>query len=56
MSEYSFQYETLMDHINDLARQIEYLKEENVELTNELYAVQNRIDMIESKGEQNGTV
>lgn len=56
MSDYPFYYDTIMDHINDLRQQIEYLKEENVELTNELYVVQNRIDMIESKGEQNGTV
>jgi FtsZ-binding cell division protein ZapB len=56
MSDYPFHYDTLIDHIIDLKREIAYLKKENVELTNELYAVQNRIDIIELKGEQNGTI
>lgn len=56
MSEYAFEYETIMDRISMLEVEIHRLHNENVELTNELYVVQNRIDMIESKGEQNGTV
>jgi len=46
MTYYPFEFESIMDHINDLKREIEYLKEENVQLTNELYEVQNRIDAI----------
>ena len=46
MTYYPFEFESIMDHINDLKREIKYLKEENVQLTNELYEVQNRIDAI----------
>jgi predicted nucleic acid-binding Zn-ribbon protein len=67
MSNYPFEYDTIMSHIDDLKQEIDYLKKENVELTNELYAVQNRIDAIlynsidalkklNFNGEQDGTI
>lgn len=46
MSEYAFEYESIMDRISALEGEIDRLKDENIELTNELYAVQNRIDTI----------
>lgn len=46
MSEYNFEYETIMDRVSMLEVEIDRLSNENVELTNELYAVQNRIDAI----------
>lgn len=46
MSEYAFEYESIMDRVSLLEIEVERLKNENTELTNELYAVQNRIDTI----------
>ncbi len=46
MSEYAFEYESIMDRVTLLEIEVERLRNENTELTNELYAVQNRIDTI----------
>ena len=67
MSEYNFEYETIMDRISMLEVEVDRLNNENIELTNELYAVQNRIDTIlynsidalkklNFNGEQDGTI
>ena len=49
-----------MDSINviiQLIEDVKHLKKENIETTNILYEIQNRIDMIEYKlGEYNGTI
>lgn len=49
-----------MDSMNvvlQLIKDVENLKKENIETTNILYEIQNRIDMIEYKlGEYNGTI
>ncbi len=46
MSNYPFEYESIMDRVSLLEIEVERLRNENTELTNELYAVQNRIDTI----------
>ncbi len=46
MSDYAFEYESIMDRVTLLEIEVERLRNENTELTNELYAVQNRIDTI----------
>jgi FtsZ-binding cell division protein ZapB len=46
MSDYAFEYESIMDRVSFLEIEVERLRNENTELTNELYAVQNRIDTI----------
>ena len=67
MTNYPFEYESIMDRVSLLEIEVERLRDENIELTNELYTVQNRIDAIlynsidalkklNFNGEQNGTV
>ena len=67
MTNYPFEYESIMDRVSLLEIEVERLRDENVELTNELYAVQNRIDAIlynsidalkklNFNGEQDGTI
>lgn len=46
MSDYAFEYESIMDRVSFLEIEVERLRNENTELTNELYTVQNRIDTI----------
>lgn len=67
MTNYPFEYESIMDRVSLLEIEVERLRDENIELTNELYTVQNRIDAIlynsidalkklNFNGEQNGTI
>lgn len=67
MTNYPFEYESIMDRVSLLEIEVERLRDENTELTNELYAVQNRIDAIlynsidalkklNFNGEQDGTI
>jgi FtsZ-binding cell division protein ZapB len=46
MTNYPFEYESIMDRVSLLEIEVERLRDENTELTNELYTVQNRIDSI----------
>jgi FtsZ-binding cell division protein ZapB len=46
MNNYPFEYESIMDRVSLLEIEVERLRNENTELTNELYTVQNRIDTI----------
>ena len=66
MTNYPFEYESIMDRVSLLEIEVERLRDENTELTNELYTVQNRIDAIlynsidalkklNFNGEQDGT-
>jgi len=67
MTNYPFEYESIMDRVSLLEIEVERLRDENIELTNELYTVQNRIDAIlynsidalkklNFNGEQDGTI
>ena len=67
MTNYPFEYESIMDRVSLLEIEVERLRDENIELTNELYTVQNRIDAIlynsidalkklNCNGEQDGTI
>jgi FtsZ-binding cell division protein ZapB len=67
MTNYPFEYESIMDRVSLLEIEVERLRDENTELTNELYTVQNRIDAIlynsidalkklNFNGEQDGTI
>ncbi len=46
MTEYNFDYVSIMDRVSILETEIERLKNENIQTTNELYEIQNRIDAI----------
>jgi len=50
MSEYNFEYESLIDRIYQLELLVDRLKDEQIETDNTLYEILNRLDRIESKG------
>jgi archaellum component FlaC len=47
MSEYNFEYESLMDRINYLENEVERLKYELIETDNTIYEILNRLDKME---------
>jgi predicted nuclease with TOPRIM domain len=47
MGDYNFKYQSIDDMLNELWKEIEYLKQENIETTNTLYEIQNRLDSME---------
>ena len=47
MTNYQFDYTSNDDRITELEARIDYLERENVSLTNELYELHNRIDVLE---------
>lgn len=47
MSEYPFQYDTIMDHIYMLEQEIKRLKDEQIETDNTLYEIMIRLDKLE---------
>jgi len=48
MTEYNFDYESLLDRINFLEQDITRLKDELVETDNTLYEILNRLDKLEN--------
>lgn len=46
MKYYELAIKSLHERLKDLEDRVEYLEDENIGLCNELYAVQNRLDML----------
>ena len=46
MKYYELAIKSLHERLKDLEDRVEYLEDENIGLSNELYEVQNRLDMI----------
>jgi archaellum component FlaC len=47
VSNYDFDYETIMDRVYMLEQEIERLKDEQIETDNTLYEIMNRLDKLE---------
>lgn len=47
MTNYSFEYESIQDTINKLENRIKILEHENIETTNTLYEILNRLDKLD---------
>jgi len=47
MKYYELAIKSLHERLNELEKRVEYLEEENVGLSNELYELQNRLDILQ---------
>ncbi len=47
MTDYNFEYESLMDRINYLENEVERLKSELIETDNTIYEILNRLDTLD---------
>jgi hypothetical protein len=53
MSNYDFDYTSIEDRLTILENKILHLEQENIGLTNELYELHNRLDVIDVQQDMN---